>query len=128
MAGPIKGNAGNFKLGTSAVVEMKEWGLEVSQEFVDVTAFGDTMRQQMPSFASWSGSASGSYDITDTAGQLALQTAWLAGSEITTARFYVDSSHYYTGNCYVNASISAAVDNVVQISYTFTSSGTLTYS
>lgn len=128
MAGPIKGNAGNIKLGTNAVAEMKDWTLEVSQEFVDVTAFGDTMRAQMPSFASWSGTASGSYDITDTNGQLALQTAWLAGSEVTTARFYVDSSKYYTGNCYVSASISAAVDNVVQVSYTFTSSGALTYS
>src|SRR5512147_2725752 len=98
----IKGNAGNIKLSTNAVAEMRDWSLEVSQEFVDTTAFGDTMREQTATFASWSGSASGSYDITDTNGQLALQTAWLAGSTVT-PRFYVDSTHYYDGLAYVNA-------------------------
>jgi predicted secreted protein len=122
----LKGNAGNIKLSTNAVAEMKDWSLEVTQEFVDTTAFGDTMREQTATFASWSGSASGSYDITDTQGQLALQTAWLAGTTVT-PRFYTDASKYYTGLAYVNASISAAVDGVVNISYTFTSAGALTY-
>ena len=122
----IKGNAGSIKLSTNVVAEMKEWSVEVAQEFVDTTAFGDTMREQTATFASWSGSGSGSYDITDTSGQLALQTAWLAGTTVT-PRFYVDTTHYYTGLAYVNASISAAVDGVVSVSYTFTSAGALTY-
>jgi predicted secreted protein len=122
----IKGNAGSIKLSTNVVAEMKEWSVEVAQEFVDTTAFGDTMREQTATFASWSGSGSGSYDITDTNGQLALQTAWLAGTTVT-PRFYVDTTHYYTGLAYVNASISAAVDGVVSVSYTFTSAGALTY-
>lgn len=122
----IKGNAGSIKLSTNVVAEMKEWSVEVAQEFVDTTAFGDTMREQTATFASWSGSGSGSYDIADTNGQLALQTAWLAGTTVT-PRFYVDTTHYYTGLAYVNASISAAVDGVVSVSYTFTSAGALTY-
>ena len=122
----IKGNAGALKLATNTVAEMRDWTLEVSQEFVETTAFGDLMREQTATFASWSATASGSYDISDTNGQLALQTAWLAGST-TTPRFYVDNSHYYSGLAYVNASISAAVDGVVTISYSFTSAGTLSY-
>jgi predicted secreted protein len=122
----IKGNAGALKLTTNTVAELKDWSLEVSQDYVDTTAFGDTFREQTPTFASWSASASGSWDITDTNGQAALQTAWLAGSTVT-PRFYVDSTHYYSGLAYVSANISAAVDNVVTISYSFTSAGALTY-
>ena len=123
----LKGNAGSVKLSTNTVAELRDWQLEVSQEFVDTTAFGDTMRENTATFASWSGTASGSWDITDTNGQLALQTAWLAGSTVT-PRFYVSAANYYSGLAYVNASISAAVDGVVQISYTFTSAGALSYS
>lgn len=123
----IKGNAGALKLSTNTVAEMRDWSLEVSQEFVDTTAFGDTMREQTATFASWSATANGSYDITDTNGQLALQTAWLAGSTVA-PRFFVDGTHYYSGNAYVNANISAAVDGVVNVSYTFTSAGALSYS
>lgn len=122
----IKGNAGALKLSTNTVAEMKDWSLEVSQEFVDTTAFGDSMREQTATFSSWSASASGSYDISDTNGQAALQTAWLAGSTVT-PRFYVDSTHYYSGLAYVNASLSAAVDGVVSVSYSFTGAGTLSY-
>lgn len=122
----IKGNAGSLRLAANTVAEMKNWELTVDQEFVDTTAFGDTMREQTATFASWNASASGSYDISDTNGQAALQTAWLAGSTVT-PRFYVDGDHYYSGLAYVNATISAAVDNVVEVSYTFTSAGALSY-
>ena len=122
----VKGNTGNIKLGTMAVAEMKDWTLEVSQEFVDTTAFGDTMREQTATFASWSGTASGSYDIADTGGQLALQTAWLASSTVT-PRFYTGAATYYSGLAYVNASVNAAVDGVITVSYTFTGAGALGY-
>ena len=122
----VKGTTGNIKLGTMAVAEMKDWQIEVSQEFVDTTAFGDTMREQTATFASWSGTASGSYDIADTGGQLALQTAWLAGSTVT-PRFYTGASTYYSGLAYVNATVNAAVDGVITVSYSFTGAGALTY-
>ena len=122
----LKGNLGALKLSTNTVAEMGNWSLEVSQEFIDTTAFGDTMREQTPSFASWSGTATGKADITDTNGQVALQTAWLGGTTVT-PRFYIDATHYYSGLAYVNASVSAAVDGIVEISLTFTSAGALSY-
>jgi len=122
----VKGNTGSVRLSTMTVAELRDWSLEVSQDYVDTTSFADTFREQTPTFASWSATASGSYDITDTNGQLAMQTAWLAGSQVT-PRFYTGASTYYSGLAYVSASISAAVDNVVTISYTFTSAGALTY-
>lgn len=122
----LKGISGSIKLSTNTVAEMSNWELSVDQEFIDTTAFGDSMREQTPSFASWSGSASGKLDITDTNGHVALQTAWLGGTTVT-PRFYIDATHYYDGDAYVNASISTAVDGIVEVSYTFTSAGALAY-
>lgn len=122
----LKGNAGALKLSTNTVAEMQNWSVEVSQDYVDTTSFGDTFREQTPTFASWTASASGKLDITDTNGQNALQTAWLAGSTVT-PRFYVDSSHYFDGLAYVSATVSAAVDGICEVQYSFTSAGTLAY-
>lgn len=123
----LKGNAGSLKLSTNVVAEMQSWQLEVSQDYIDTTSFGDTFREQTPTFASWTASADGKLDISDTNGQTALQSAWLNGTTVT-PRFYVDASHYFSGLAYVSATVSAAVDGVCEIKYAFTSAGTLSYS
>jgi len=122
----IKGNAGSFRVGANTVAECQNWSLDITQEYVDTTAFGDTMREQTPTFATWTGTASAKYDITDTNGQLALQTAWLAGSSVT-LRFYVSAANYYTALAYVSASIGAAVDGIVEITWNCVAAGPLTY-
>ena len=44
-----------------------------------------------------------------------------------TPRFYTGASTYYSGLAYVNASVNAAVDGVIQVSYSFTGAGALGY-
>jgi hypothetical protein len=122
----IKGNAGSFRVGANTVAEAQNWTLDVSQEYVDTTAFGDTFREQTPTFATWTGTASAKYYIGDTNGQLALQTAWLAGSSAV-IRFYVDSTHYYSGTAYVSTTIGAAVDGIVEISWNLQGASALSY-
>jgi hypothetical protein len=124
--GILKGNLASIRVGTNAIVECQSWSLELAPEFVDTTSFGDTFREQTPTFITWSGSGSGKYDITDTNGQLALQTALLAGSTVD-IRFYVSSALYYHGDAYVGTSIGAAVDGIVEINWTFTAASALTY-
>ena len=123
----IKGAAGSIGIATDTIVEMQSWNLDVTQEYIDSTTFGDTTKEMTPSFATWSATAEGSYDITDATGQLALQTAWLAGSLVSDVRFMVDASAYYHGDAYVSVSISAAVDNVVRVSYSIVGASALTY-
>ena len=123
----LKGNVGHFNIATDAVLDVQNWTLDVTQEYVDTTTFGDTAREQTPTFATWSGTAAAKYNIADTTGQLALQTAWLAGSLVSDVRFYVSAASYYHGDAYVSASISAAVDNVVEVSYSITGASALTY-
>src|SRR5665647_550504 len=99
----LKGNAASIRVGTNAVLECQSWSLDLGNEF------GDTAREQTPTFQTWSGKAEGKYDITDTNGQLALQTAVLGQSTVD-MRCYVDATHYYHGDAYVSAAIGAAVD------------------
>lgn len=122
----LKGNAASLKVGTNTVLECSAWTLDIGQEYVDTTSFGDTAREQTPTFLTWSGSAEGKWDITDTTGQLALQTAILAGSTVD-IRFYVSAALYYHGDAYVAASIGAAADGIVEVSYEFTAASALTY-
>lgn len=122
----LKGNLAAFKVSTNAVLECSSWSLDIGQEFVDTTSFGDTAKEQTPTFMTWSGKAEGKWDITDTTGQLALQTAVLGGTTVD-ARFYVSSALYYQGTAYVAASISAAVDGIVSISWDITAAGALSY-
>lgn len=114
-------------MSTNAILNAHTWSVDVSQSYVDTTQFGDTMQVQTPTFATWTGTADAHYDIGDTNGQLALQTAWLAGTTCT-PKFYVDSTHYYSGLAYVSASIKTDVAGVVDVSYSFTAAGALSYS
>lgn len=122
----LKGNAASIRVGTNAVLECQSWQLELGSEFVDTTSFGDTARESTPTFQTWSATASGKYDITDTTGQLALQTAVLGASTVD-MRCYVDGTHYYHADAYVSASIGASVDGIVEISWSFTPAGSVTY-
>ena len=127
MAGVLKGNAASIRVVANKVLECQNWSLDIGQEMVDTTSFGDTFREQTATFATWSATAKGNYDITDTTGQLLLHTAVLAGSVVSDVRFYVDGTHYYWGPAYVSAAISAAVDGIVEVNWTFAAAGALAY-
>ena len=76
----------------------------------------------------WTASSEGDYNVpTDTAGQEALQTAFLNG-ETVTVKLYVDGKNYYQGEAYISSlSIEDPVDDVVTISIEFTGSGALSF-
>lgn len=122
----LKGNAASIRVAANAVIECQSWSLELGSEFVDTTSFGDSARESTPTFQTWSATASGKYDITDTNGQLALQTAVLNATTVD-MRCYVDGSHYYHADAYVSASIGASVEGLVEISWTFTPASAVTY-
>lgn len=114
--------------GTSKVVGIKSWSLELSLDTLEITALGDDWKNYIAGLKEWSASSEGDYEVTsDTTGQDALQTAYLAGSTVT-VKLYVDSSNYYTGTAYINSlSIEDPVDDVVTISIEFTGTGALTF-
>jgi len=123
----IKGTLASIKLVADTVLNCQSYTLDISQETVDTTKFGDTFRASTPTFATWTATAKGNYDIADSTGQAVLNAAALVGSEIADVRFYVGTTPYYHGSAYVSVAISADVGGVIEVNYTFAASGALTY-
>jgi predicted secreted protein len=122
----LAGNAGSFRLTTNTVAELDNWTLDVSTGLEETQAFGDTWKENTATIKEWSGTASGRFDNTDTNGHVALQTAFLGGTTVS-GRFYINGTNYFSGTAFVQASISAAENGLVTVSYTFTGSGALSY-
>ena len=86
---------------------------------------GDTARTYQAGLTTWSGSAEAFWDEADTA-----QTALTAGSSVTLS-FYPEGDTtgdtYYSGTAIVTeVSSTAAMDGMVEVSFSFTGSGALT--
>jgi len=117
-----KGYSGNIKVGTSTIGEMSEWTLDVSADIVDTSAFGDEWKKKTSTQKDWTGSCTGRLDPGD-----AGQTALAIGSEVT-LNFYVDATHYFSGAAVVESiSRSAAVADLVTVTFNFTGNGELSY-
>lgn len=114
--------------GSTKVVGIKSWSLELSLDTLETTALGDDWKKYIAGLKEWSSSSEGDYEVTiDTTGQEALQTAFLNGTTVT-VKLYVDSSNYYTGTAYISSlSIEDPVDDVVNISIEFTGNGVLVF-
>lgn len=76
----------------------------------------------------WSYDITGNYDHGDTNGQLALENAYDAGT-VVAVRFYVDASHYWGGNAFVESYDVGAENSagLVTCSFKLIGSGALTY-
>lgn len=127
----IAGKNGKVVLGSSSsdkVVGIKNWSLELSLDTLETTALGDDWKKYITGLKEWTASSEGDYGVpTDTAGQQALQTAFLNG-DVVTLKLYVDDSNYYTGEAFINSlSIEDPVDDVVSISIEFTGNGALSF-
>ena len=115
--------------GTTKVVGIKNWSLELSLETLETTSLGDDWKNYISGLKEWTASAEGDFEvITDTTGQKLLSDAYLAGSTVE-VKLFVDATNYFTGPAYINSlSIEDPVDDVVTISIEFTGNGALTLS
>ena len=112
--------------GTTKVVGIKNWSLELSLETLETTALGDDWKNSISGLKEWTASAEGDFEVTtDTTGQKLLSDAYLAGTTVE-VKLFVDATNYYTGTAYINSlSIEDPVDDVVTISIEFTGNGAL---
>jgi len=122
----LAGNAGSFKLGANTVLEIDQWQLDVTPGLEETQSFGDTWKERTLTLKEWSGSASGRLDNTDTNGHVALATAFLAGSTVA-GRWYYSATAYYSGTAFVTASITAAENGLMTVSYSFNGTGALSH-
>ena len=124
----IAGKGGKVVNDTNDVANISSWDLDVSVDMQDTTALGDDWKENISGLAEWSASAEGSWDIeSDTNGQTAFQTSFLAGTSVT-LKLYVNAANYYSGSAYISSmSVSTPVDGKVDVSYEFTGDGELSY-
>lgn len=127
----VAGKNGKVVIGSgtdTVVASIKNWSLELSLETLETTALGDDWKNYITGLKEWTASSEGDYVVpTDTAGQGALQGAFLNG-ETVTVKLYVDDKNYYQGAGYITSlSIEDPVDDVVSISIEITGSGALSF-
>jgi len=94
------GHKGKVTLGSNNILCMGTWSWPgMSIEELDDTEFGDDYTEFLWGLiTSGTVSFSGHYKKDDTQGQDMLRTAFIAKSDLTDIRFYVDSVSYYTPN------------------------------
>ncbi len=126
----IVGYAGNVKVGSNAVASVKQWELPLAADKYDVTGLG----LAAPGWKSYLAGLTGAeakvdvfLDPTDTNGQVAIQSAILAGTSIT-LNLYTTSSHYFGGTAYVTGmDIKTPVNGPIEAALTCIFSGAITY-
>lgn len=123
------GTAGSVVLmtgGTTNIVGIGEWNLDISGEAVETTAFGDQWRKNIVGLKSFSFSFSGRSDSD--ASQALVKAAVLAGS-VQSYRLYDAPATYWNIGSAVFTGMSPTItfDGRGDVSYDFTGSDSLTY-
>lgn len=123
------GTAGSVVLmtgGTTNIVGIGEWSLDIAGEVVETSAFGDQWRKNIPGIRSFSFSFAGRGDSD--ASQTLLKSAILAGS-VQAYRLYDSPSTYWNIGSAIFAGMSPSItfDGRGDVSYDFTGSDALTY-
>lgn len=123
------GKDGSVDVGANTVAELSEWSLDVSQDLLESHSFGDDWKENIGGLREWSGSASGSWDMSDTNGQKALQDALLSTVATVSLTLNVNASNAYSGDAYITSiNVGAAVDGKVEVTFNFQGNGSLSYS
>lgn len=122
-----QGFNGSVKVGGNAVAEISEFTLDISRDTVETQSFGDSWKEMTTTLASWSGTFRGRWDMTDTNGQAALQSALTGGTSVSVS-LLTASNKTYSGTAFITGiSVGAAVDGVVEGDFSFAGSGSLSY-
>jgi hypothetical protein len=124
MAARLGKNA-SVKLGTDLVGRLNSMSITVNNGTVDIVAFGDDWKKMTGTVKSWTGSFSGSFDLSDTQ-QNELHTLALSGNgETSDIRFYEDTTNYWTPDTVTD---SESVGIISSYSWNADQSGVVTFS
>ena len=122
------GKEGTVKVGANAIAEIRDWSTTETAETTDNSSMGDSDRTHIFTIGSWEASVSSWWDETDTNGQGALTR----GASVT-LNLYPEGSTggdtFFSGTATVTGiGRSAALDGMVEVSFTAQGNGVLTES
>tara|TARA_R100000655_G_scaffold109723_1_gene165127 strand:- start:1389 stop:1778 length:390 start_codon:yes stop_codon:yes gene_type:complete len=120
------GSAGTVKVGSNAVAELKSWSLDQTQDTVETTKLGDTVKTYTATQSSSSGTMDCFWDETDTNGQVACTI----GASVTLNLYpegATSGDTYYTGTAIITSvGVSQTHDGIVERSIGFQVTGAVT--
>ena len=125
------GRYGQVKLDNVVVANLSNWKLSIKQSLIDVSHFGNEgWDEVVAGNCSFEGSFEGSYDKSDTNGQMAIQKAIVSGQdlEIDFMMDKNDEADKYTGKVKVETiDIDTSPKEIIKISVKFKGNGALTF-
>ena len=125
------GRHGQVKIANTVVASLSNWKLSIKQSLIDVSHFGnDGWDEVVAGNCSFEGSFEGSYDKSDTQGQMKMQNAIVSGEDLV-IDFIVDkndATDKYVGKVKIETIvIDTSPKEVVKISVKFKGNGALTF-
>lgn len=120
------GSAGTVKVGANAIAELRSWSLDQSQDTVETTKLGDTVKTYSATQSSSSGTMDCFWDETDTNGQVACTI----GATVTLNLYpegATSGDTYYTGSAIITSvGVAQTHDGIVERSIGFQVTGAVT--
>ena len=120
------GSQGTVKVGSNAVAELKSWSLDQTQDTVETTKLGDTVKTYSVTQSSSSGTMDCFWDETDTNGQVACSI----GATVTLNLYpegATSGDTYYSGSAIITSvGVSQSHDGLVERSFGFQITGAVT--
>ena len=125
------GRYGQVKLDDVVVANLSNWKLSIKQSLIDVSHFGnDGWDEVVAGNCAFEGSFEGSYDKSDTNGQMAIQKAIVSGEDLEVS-FMMDKNNEtdkYVGKVKVETiDIDTSPKEIIKISVKFKGNGALTF-
>ena len=121
--GAMAGKDGSFKFGETAVAYSDNWSLNINSGTAEANQLGSDWKEFIGTVKDWSGSASGSLDVTDTA-QKAILTQMTSGTvAATSATFACSATVSFAGNCLLTG-ITLGAEFAGKISFSANIQGT----
>lgn len=125
------GRHGQVKIADTVVASLSNWKLSIKQTLIDISHFGnDGWDEVVAGNCSFEGSFEGSYDKSDTQGQMKMQNAIVSGEDLE-IDFIVDkndATDKYVGRVKIETiDIDTSPKEVVKISVKFKGNGALTF-
>lgn len=114
----FSGKSGSVDCGSNWDTEVKSFTINIGQQALESTAFGDSWREFVVGLQDWSGSYTANLDTSTT-------LTWLTSA--ATATFTASSGRTYTGLIIVTGLNPAVnVDGVAEVTVNFQGTGALT--
>lgn len=129
----VAGYGGVVKVSTNTVAQVKQWELPLGADLYDTSVFGSQWKQYIAGLLGSDAKVDVFLDLTDSTGQVALQTALLGGTTVSLSLLTSNANsatvHTYSGTAFVKSiDIKDPVNAPEEASLTLTFSGAISYS